>query len=77
MDKKGSLEIGLKLERTERLMFFSFERGYKTAWLKAAGTHPEMRDVLTSIKMLGPTVLKASSNERGGMGVGRTQLTGK
>ena len=56
LDRKGSLEMGLKLERTEGSRLSLFNKGCTTACLKAAGTLPERRQVLINDIIHGPTV---------------------
>ena len=58
--RKGSLEMGLKLERTEGSRLSFFNKGCTTACLKAAGTLPERREVLINDIIHGPTVSKTS-----------------
>ena len=63
--KKDTFKIGIKLERTIGSSFLFFKRGCMTACLKAEGTHPELKDKLTRVQMLDPTVLQ--TRQIGGM----------
>ena len=47
--------MGLKFARMEGSRFFFLSSGLTTACLKAAGTHPELREVFISNKTLAPT----------------------
>ena len=60
LDRKGSLEMGLKLERREGSRFSFFSSGCTTACLKAAGTQPEIRLEFITDSMQGPTVSDTS-----------------
>ncbi len=75
-DKKGSLDIGLKLDKIEASKLFFFRSGWTMACLKTAGTHPELRDVLTKDTTLGPTVSKTSLTKRAGI-LSRGQFVGR
>lgn len=65
-DRKGSFEIGLKLDKTLGSRLFFFISGCTAACLKAAGTEPDIREELISWITQGPSVLKTSLKRRGG-----------
>ena len=58
LERKGSLEMGLKLERTEGSRLCFLIRGWTIACLKAVGTQPEPRQVFINVKMCGPPMLE-------------------
>ena len=66
MDKKGSWEMGLKLESIVGSRVFFLIKGSTTACLKAAGIRPEVRDVLIKVKTVGPMESKTSLRRREG-----------
>ena len=68
--------MGLKFARMEGSRFFFLNSGLTTACLKAAGTHPELREVFKSNKILAPTELKTSLRRREGM-LSEVQFVGR
>ena len=58
--------MGLKLESKVGSRFFFLIKGWTTACLKAAGMHPEVRDVLIRVKTVVPTESKTSLRRREG-----------
>ena len=67
LERKGSWEMGLKLDKIDGSMFFFLRRGFTTACLKAAGTQPEVRQQLMMDSMFGPIVPRTSLRSRGGI----------
>ena len=68
--------MGLKFARMEGSRFFFLSSGLTTACLKAAGTHPELREVFISNKILAPTDPKTSLRRREGM-LSEVQFVGR
>ena len=68
--------MGLKFARMEGSRFFFIRSGLTTACLKAAGTHPEVREVFKSNKILAPTESKTSLRRREGM-LSEVQFVGR
>ena len=62
-DKNGSLEIGLKLLKTEGSRIGFFKSGCTTACLKIEGNRPSSKELLMIIQIMGLTVSMTSLRE--------------